>query len=411
MKQTSVILLCTLTGFAEAFQSTFHRFGMATTLRQKESRLHSDAYLAQYDNYGDSMVGVEDDVPPVAPVMPEPIGGPLAFRSDPYTEMQETMRRQQSLADLPYRDMPPLETLEPYNERDFERIPGRRVPYGSSDIGIGPNDTLQGNSRFSYTSPRYGASHVVDLSSNGRDMYGTVELWIGPDNTPQKFKIYSQEGSRNRVRAVLSSDQASTVSVKNEGSLQFPMLTQVTPLPYSPREEEYRLSLNPGGRPEGLKMQGEGTVKTFNIPSEVSSVMITLQTEGLPLTGKMEVLEGPNNVKIDVEAYNDGIHGPTRLILDTPGLSKTLRIKNIGPMAYPFYALVEPYSYSDPYEEEYYRRNGSNGITASRFDRNGRYREDAYESGYGDSYGYGRRRSPNSFSRFDRNGRYVGTPW
>jgi hypothetical protein len=323
----------------------------------------------------------------IAPIMPmEEQGGGLAFRSSAYNDM--AMQRRDAF--LPEEaTATSIAPIEREGERFYDRPRGilpngprsSIAPYGSNSDFYRRRDSdnvLQGNSRNSYSTP--GGSHLVELgSSNGRPIDATVETWVGPDNTPQKIRVYSQDGSRYRIRTVSSSYDINTVSVKNEGNLAYPLQTEVTPVPPELQEMKYRRITSPrSGRPQGIQVQGEGSVKTFPIPVDVSAVMVTLQTDGLPLNAKMEILEGPNNVKLSAEVYNDGMHGPAQLILDAPGfMSSTLRIRNTGPMSYPFHVLVEPYSFFGPHDDRRY--GGSDLNRMSRFDANGRYRGSPYE--------------------------------
>ena len=301
---------------------------------------------------------------------------------------------------------------------------------------------------------------MVDVTSpNGRNMYANVEMWVGPDNTPQKLEIYSQDGSRHGIVSVHSSAQPNTLSIKNQGNLQFPLQTRVTEMPSSYQRggggryndyyddydydyddhpnyhDDYHSSRRKESR-GAVKVQGEGAVQTFPIPNHVSRVLVTMTTQGLPLSAQLEALEGPNNVKVAANLYNDGMHGPAVVIVDTPGYSSTFRIKNTGPMAYPFHVLVEPFEYGDPIMDSAVNRN-----TVSRFDNKGRYRGDPYEDDeddnndwqrrnsnqryFGNAYGSGEVIAPssaysssssnngynnnrNANSRFDSNGRFMG---
>jgi len=199
-------------------------------------------------------------------------------------------------------------------------------------------------------------------------------MWNGPDNTAQKVSLYSQDGSQYGVRASFTSNTDNSLAIRNKGDLQFPMRASVSSQPYMGGFSSTAASqgTRPGGyqigRNEGVMIQGDGMVQTLPIAAEVQSVQVILHTEGMPLSAKVELLQGPNNVKVLGDVYNDGMHGPFEAIIDTPGMSSTLRIENTGPMTYPFRAIVRPYTFGEPTPVR-------NPNTMSRFGPDGRYRE------------------------------------
>ena len=126
----------------------------------------------------------------------------------------------------------------------------------------------------------------------------------------------------------------------------------------------------------GVLVQGEGMVRTFPIAANVQKVQILLQSSAttagrrLPVMAKVELLQGPNNVKTTAEIYDDGLHGEYfETVFDTPGYTSSLRITNTGPMTYPFHVLILPHSFGDPKPAETY-----NDITNSRFGPDGQFR-------------------------------------
>ena len=425
MKLTLVVLYAA--NAAQAFLPLSQPQSRGTIL--KAGDYSNDAYAAQYNAFAanHNAIAAQRGLAPISPVMPEANPGTSSFRDDrfrtgAYRDMAENMRDSivpalpapASYAPIqPYRDQnyggaPPIQAyrdqsyggaLRPdttLGQRPISRTFGSD-PYGyMSDGRSSPSQQqVQGNSRSTYSA--YGGSQMVDLTTNGRDMYADVEMWVGPSNTPQKLSIYSQDGYTHGIRSVHSSAERTTLSVRNQGQLELPINAAVTQVP---QQQPTHAHSSFRRTQDAVLLQGEGSVKTFAIPPDVQSIMLTLQTEGRPLYSKLEVLEGPNNVKVGADLYNDGMHGPSQLIIDTPGYSKSLRIKNTGPMAYPFHATVEPHSFGDPYA--YQSRPNPN--MASRFDANGRYVGDPLENSNSYYGGYGGNRQSNS--RFDSNGRY-----
>lgn len=332
---------------------------MATTL------LRSD-YDAQYQAYSEG--GPDMMIQPIQPGMQE---------VDPYRSSglqpitPETRHEDRDYGFRIYRDMRREGPEGPARPLRSDTEIGRM---GMDRYGRGnmyeDGERIQGSSLRTYGN--YGGSNTVDLTSDGRPIHANLEMWAGPDNTAKKVSLYSQDGNAYGIRTTFSSTQQNSVAVRNQGTLEFPVSASVTSEPFmghfdSPTVQggSYR---RPNGKPEGTLIQGEGMVETFPIAADVQSVQVILQTEGMPMNAKIELLQGPNNAKVVGDIYDDGMHGPFETVIDTPGYSSVLRITNDGPMTYPFHALVLPYTYGEP-KNAY--DNGRN--TQSRFGPDGRW--------------------------------------
>ena len=89
---------------------------------------------------------------------------------------------------------------------------------------------------------------------------------------------------------------------------------------YAPRSSAFAPAIG------GKTVQG-GAVESFPIDPSVDSVQIFLQTEGRNLEAKVEVLQGPNNVRQEIEINEDyGYDRPFSCVLDTPGYGSVVRI-------------------------------------------------------------------------------------
>lgn len=246
-------------------------------------------------------------------------------------------------------------------------------------------ERIQGNSLRTYSNNGPGGSRTdIHLSSQGRPIHANVEMWSGPNNTPRAVKLYAQDGQQYGIGTSFStsssSSRPSAYSIRNEGTMEFPVSARVTqPTPHAAIQAQ--TAQQPQGPLEhegAVYMQGEGMVRTFPISANVQSVKVILQSAAtttgrrLPCYATVELLQGPNNIKSRAEIYDDGQQGGDAFetILDTPGYTSSLRITNTGPMTYPFHVWVVPHTLGTPKP----LANDPSDITQSRFGPDGQFR-------------------------------------
>lgn len=207
--------------------------------------------------------------------------------------------------------------------------------------------TVQGGSlrTWSFTTPTVERVQVL-MKTEGRPLNANIELWHGPDNTPQKVAVYLEDGNLRPFSAVIETPRGhNAVAIYNTGHLEFPLSACV------------EAELSDGGGAAGLgaatkslsemstskTVQG-GAIHTIPFAPAVESVALLLKTDGRPLNARIELLQGPNNNKQIMEVYTeDGLERPFYAVVETPGVGNVVRVCNTATVEFPLTASVEPY--------------------------------------------------------------------
>jgi hypothetical protein len=190
----------------------------------------------------------------------------------------------------------------------------------------------------------YGSAAVervqVFLTTEGRPLDADIELWQGPDNTPTKMRVYSEDGKSRPFNAVIETPQSpNTVAIRNIGGIEFPLAASLLANDVDEPISDFLAT--------SMMVQG-GSIKTFPFPANVQRVEVMIKTDGRPLNARIELLQGPNNNKQVIELYcDDGLARPFFAIIDTMGSGNVVRIVNTAPIEFPMTASVQPHFVDD----------------------------------------------------------------
>lgn len=198
--------------------------------------------------------------------------------------------------------------------------------------------TVQGGSLKTWSFASTSVERVqVQLKTDGRPLDADIELWQGPDNTPQKMRVYIEDGLKRPFTALMETPRGpNTVAVRNIAQLEFPLSAFVA----ADNNAEPALG-------KSNVIQG-GALRTYPFDPMVDSVQVQIKTDGRPLNARIELLQGPNNNKEVIEIYTeDGIDRPFYVILETPGSGNVVRVVNTAPVEFPMTASVEPFIVGD----------------------------------------------------------------
>jgi len=211
----------------------------------------------------------------------------------------------------------------------------RKVKAGDINTPV----VIQGESLRTWSFDSAAVERVqVILKTEGRPLDTDIELWQGPDNTPQKMRVYVEDGKMRTFNCIVETPRGpNTVCIRNTAHMEFPIYAGVAPIDGMVMESD--------ATPRTI--QG-GALRTYPFEPNVDSVKVVLQTDGRPLNSRIELLQGPNNIKQVMELYTeDGMDRPFCGILETPGSGNVVRIVNTATMEFPLVCQAEPFTMTD----------------------------------------------------------------
>lgn len=198
---------------------------------------------------------------------------------------------------------------------------------------IGPNVSIQGQTRNTWSFEDASKEMVqVALQSTGRPINSDIQLWIGPNWTPVTVKVHSEDGKDYPVQTLVGTrNKVANLEIMNTGPYTMPVKAvasyAIDPLA-SARDQITFVS-------EGRYMEG-GSVYHHSFSSDIDQYQVLLKTEGKQLNAKIELLNGPNNIKMEYEVFtNNGELNSLFVVFECPGEGNAIRVKNLAPMTYP----------------------------------------------------------------------------
>lgn len=175
----------------------------------------------------------------------------------------------------------------------------------------------------------------VDLGSGGRPINANIQLWIGPDWTPLTLKAYSEDGQQFPVDTVVGTrNKLAEIEVMNNGPYELPINAACK---YAPTDLRLELAANvPPKYVEG------GAIKSADFDPTVKKVLVMLNTDARQLNARVEMLNGPNNVKQSFEIFtNNGLLNALYVVFTPPNDGAcTIRVQNLAPVEFPCKAYI-----------------------------------------------------------------------
>ena len=216
-------------------------------------------------------------------------------------------------------------------------IIGTSRPFSPLTTRMNAKNTIQGGGTIRTWSCRcQNVKRVfVDVHTEGRTLDADLELWTGPNNTPNKMRIYAENGKIMPFRTLIATPHTqNAIAIRNIGHPECPIVANV-------RVSNASVAMVANSSCSNL-IQG-GALRVFPFGASVDLVNVRCWTDGRPLNARLEIVQGANHNKQVVEVYaEDGDIRPFFCSLLTPGSGHVVRVVNTGPIEYPLFVSLEP---------------------------------------------------------------------
>ncbi|CAJ1942210.1 unnamed protein product [Cylindrotheca closterium] len=252
---------------------------------------------------------------------------------------------------------PPMDTQMPMQDRPapagpaggLSRPPNMVDDLDSSELiamdmfPIFPSlETVQGGGTVrTYKMPLWADKCQMLFTTDGRPMKAEANLWLGPLRVVHTMKIDMEDGAKTPYQSTITFKKFGQVlKVSTSDSLEFPMLAGVyVPNPERAKElHQNTIDVFDNATPEqkkriqgGSTLGGGGAVRYWTIPPNVQSVQVIGWSKDVGKKSfklKVEVLQGPNNIKQGFFLQCGGSTQPYHGVLQTPGPGSIIRITN-----------------------------------------------------------------------------------
>lgn len=204
---------------------------------------------------------------------------------------------------------------------------------------IAPSVRVQGNTLKTWDIGDGSIERVqLAVKSDGRPVDADVQLWTTPSYIPTKFRVYTEDGALRPITAVIESPVSpKTVAVYNKAAMEFPFDATVANTGLSKAYDTHFAGV------EANHVQG-GKITSYTFGPEVDSIHVLLKTVERNMKAKIELTQGPNQVKQVIELYaSKGYKNPFYAVIATPGEVSTVRVINQNTVEFPLDAWVLPY--------------------------------------------------------------------
>lgn len=179
----------------------------------------------------------------------------------------------------------------------------------------------------------------VTIETEGRPIHSDVELWIGPDWTPMKMSVYSEDGLARPIQTLVGTRNLQcNVEIRNTAAYEFPVSAAAAAA--TPELSKLRSDIIASG--ESRYVEG-GAVYSVPFDNTVDQVMVCISTELRQLDVRVELLNGPNNFKQVYQIFtNNGLKSALFVVFDTPGGGNVIRVRNRAPLEFPCKVWAAP---------------------------------------------------------------------